>query len=134
MILLIYIFILFMLSIVFLLLLYFIYSVIIFCLTGVPFMPTPKKYFQVLFNEVELKDKKVIYDLGCGTGSFLIAVRKKFGRNLKLIGYELSPALVWLARFRAYIKKSKINFVRDNFFKADISDADIIYLFLVSSI
>ena len=116
---------------VFLMLLYLIYSFIIFFFIGVPFMPTPKKCFKILFKELIINPDDVVYDLGCGAGDFLIAARKEFGCGPKLIGYEFSPALVWLARFRSYIKKSDINFVRADFLKANISDANVIYLFLV---
>jgi len=116
---------------VFLMLLYFIYSVVIFFFTGVPFMPTPKKCFRILFKELIINPDDVVYDLGCGAGDFLIAARKEFGCGPKLIGYEFSPALVWLARFRSYIKKTDINFIMGDYLKANISDANVIYLFLV---
>lgn len=120
--------------IVFLLLLYLIYSFFIFFFIGVPFLPTSKKYFKVLFKELTIKQNDVIYDLGSGTGDFLLATRKEFGKKPKLIGYEFSPALVWLSRFRSYLQHADTRFVRCDFLKADISDADVIYLFLIGPV
>jgi SAM-dependent methyltransferase len=122
----------FLMLIVLFSLVYLIYSIIIFLITGVPFVPTPKKYFKILFKEIGLKDSDVVYDLGCGTGIFLFAAKKAGVKNL--IGYELSPALVLIAKVLNWFKRTKVRFVCGNFMKADISDATFIYLFLVGPV
>jgi len=122
----------FLMLIVLFFLIYLIYSIIIFLITGVPFVPTPRKYFKVLFKEVKLKDSDVVYDLGCGTGSFLFAAKKAGAKNL--IGYELSPALVLVAKVLNFFKRAEIKFICGNFMKVDISDATFIYIFLVGPV
>jgi len=100
--------------------------------TGVPFVPTPKKYFRILFKEIKLKNNDVVYDLGCGTGRFLFATKKRGVKHL--VGYELSPALILVAKVLNWFKRAKVRFVCGDFMKADISDATYIYLFLVGPV
>lgn len=122
----------FLMLIVLFAIIYLIYSIIIFLLTGVPFVATPKRYFKILFKEIELEDDDIVYDLGCGTGTSLFAAKKAGVKNL--IGYELSPALILIAKVLNLLKRAKVKFVCGNFMKADISDATFIYLFLVGPV
>jgi SAM-dependent methyltransferase len=113
-------------------LLYLIYNIITYLFIGVPFVPTPKKYYSVIFENLGIDSESVIYDLGCGAAGFLLAAEKL--RPKELIGFELSPLLVLWARFRIKFKKSKVKIFRKNFFEADLSPATIVYLFLTKSI
>jgi hypothetical protein len=68
-----------------------------------------------------------LIDLGCGDGRVLRMVHKKFG--IRAIGYELNP----LAFFKATLlclryKKIQVQFT--NFFKKDLSRADIVFCYL----
>lgn len=113
-------------------LLYLIYLVVAYLFIRVPYVPTPKKYYPLIFENLNINSESIIYDLGCGTASFLLAA-EKFNPK-ELVGFELSPLLVWWAKIKIRFKGLKIKIFRQNFFKADLSPATIIYLFLTKSV
>lgn len=82
-------------------------------------------------KQLNITPNSIIYDLGCGKGDILFAAEKF--QPKKLIGYELSPLHAWYAHIKSKILKSRVKIYRKDFFSADISDATIIYLFLVQS-
>lgn len=97
-----------------------------------PYIRSPRKYFDTILPRLGISSETVIYDLGSGRGDFLFAA-EKYGPK-KLIGYELAGWPLFWSRCLARIKKSKAIFLKKDFFAADISDADIIYLFLVPKV
>jgi hypothetical protein len=111
---------------------FFLYLVLTYFKTRVPYVTTSKKYFPVIFENMKITPETVIYDLGCGAGSFLFAAEKL--KPKKLVGFELLALHAWWGRLKAKILKSKVKIYRRDFFKANLSEADIIYLFLVKSI
>ena len=70
-----------------------------------------------------------IFDLGSGWGGILISLSKLFP-NSTIIGYELSPLPYFISKLRVFFRKRNINVYREDFFKKDISDADIIFCYL----
>ena len=71
-----------------------------------------------------------LYDLGSGDGRVLIAASKnKFVRG---VGVEIDPIKVWLSRYFIMTEKltSKIKINRGNMYSFDVSEADVIYLYL----
>lgn len=88
-------------------------------------------YFKDIFT-----DGKTLYDLGCGRGISLIALTRAF--NVKSTGYELNPAVFAWAKVRRLLSGRKVrknlHFKFGNFFKIDLSKADIIYLYLFPEI
>lgn len=97
-------------------------------LVGAPYMPTLKKQQIAALDLLDLKPGQVVYDLGCGDGRFLTAAAR---RGLKAIGYELNPfmALIAWASTRRYHRQVKVKW--GNFWQADISQADGIFVFLL---
>ncbi|MEA1963226.1 MAG: class I SAM-dependent methyltransferase [Patescibacteria group bacterium] len=93
---------------------------------------TPKEYYKELFKNFTIPKNAAIYELGCGKGDFLFAAEKFLPR--KIIGVELSLLHILYGKIKAKFKHSKVKFYYQNFFKTDISDANIIYLFLVEPI
>jgi SAM-dependent methyltransferase len=104
----------------------------VFFFTKVPIVLTNKKYFPIIFTEVPVSEGSIVYELGCGLADFLFFAEKYNPK--KLIGYELSPLHVVLANLKAKILGSRVKVYWQDFFKADISEADYIYLFLVPKI
>jgi SAM-dependent methyltransferase len=115
-----------------LLFIFLLYLLAVFFFTKVPIVLTNKKYFPIIFAEVPVSEGSIVYELGCGLADFLFFA-EKYGPK-KLIGYELSPLHVVLANLKAKIIGSKIKVYWQDFFNADISEADYIYLFLVPKI
>lgn len=98
--------------------------------TKVPPVSTEKKYLAQIFEQVRITPQTVIYDLGCGHGNFLIEAAKF--RPKKCVGYELSLWPYLKAKFRAKFEgRGRVKVVSKDFFKADLGDANVVYVYLV---
>jgi hypothetical protein len=99
----------------------------------VPYVATPNWAIDYIVNKMPFKDGATVYDLGCGDCRFLVALKKKCP-NIKATGYELA----WWPYLNAKqkIKKSKlvIGLKRENFYNVGLSEADIIFCFLITSV
>lgn len=99
-------------------------------ITKVPPIQTDKKYFSKIFDRLPITAQTVIYDLGCGGGNFLMAASKLGAK--KCVGYELSFWPYLSAKIKAWFSgKSKIDILYVDFFKADLRQADLVYVYLV---
>ena len=112
------------------------FFVIILGITGlvniicvVPYVPTRKKIVKKMLEIAELKDHQNILDLGCGDGRFLIESAKK--KDITATGYEIAPLPYLLAKFFTLINRKKITIKMQNFYKADVSQADTIFCYLL---
>jgi SAM-dependent methyltransferase len=112
--------------------LYLLYQILVYARTKVPIVATPKRYYREIFSQIKIGPHSVIYDLGSGKGDFLFEAEKFHPK--KIAGYELSPLHFLFIKLKKFLKKSRVEIHCRDFFKADISDADIIYLFLVPQI
>lgn len=95
---------------------------------GAPFLPTLKNQSSEALDLLDLKPGQVFVDLGSGDGRLLALAAS---RGLRAIGYELNPFLViysWL-RTRRYGRRVKIKWT--SFWRADLSDADGVFVFLI---
>jgi len=107
-----------------------IFTVLVF--TKVPFVKTPNHVTQMVLDKLDLSEKDIVYDLGCGDGSTLIAIEKKFGA--KTIGYEISPWAFFLGQVNIARYHAKTKILYKNFYKQDLSDATVIFCFLINSV
>lgn len=94
----------------------------------VPFVPTKQDVVKKMIKAANLKDGDTIYDLGCGDGRFLIEAAKE--KRVTAIGIEASWIVTMLAKFRIWISGQKVRLISGNFFKKNISDADVIFCYL----
>ncbi|MCK4919281.1 MAG: hypothetical protein KAS01_02745 [Candidatus Pacebacteria bacterium] len=113
----------------------FLFGLIIF-IHGLPAMlavgpiPTSKRGIEKAVKLADIKLGENFYELGCGEGRVLVKTVEKY--DCFGVGYELVIPYYLLAKIRAkFSKKSKnINVRCQNFFKADLSEADVIFCFL----
>ncbi|MCK5413326.1 MAG: class I SAM-dependent methyltransferase [Candidatus Pacebacteria bacterium] len=93
-------------------------------------IPTSKKGTEKAVALADIKPGENFYELGCGEGRVLVKTVEKY--DCFGVGYELVIPYYLLAKLRARLsKKSKnINVRCQNFFKADLRDADVIFCFL----
>lgn len=97
-------------------------------LFGAPYLPTRKKQTEAALDLLDLKKGETLYELGCGDGRVLkLAAR----RGLQAVGYELNPLLVLIAWLHTYRYRKQVKVVWGNFWRADLSRADGVFVFLL---
>lgn len=97
----------------------------------VPFVPANAKDLECIKAQLKLGPQDVVYDLGCGTGGALARLIKDTGA--RGVGVELSPMLAFWGRIRRR-SNPRLAIRTGNFFKADMSDATVVYCFLMSAL
>ena len=107
-------------------------TLITFFITKVPFVISSKRVKNEILKVANIKENDVFYDLGCGIADSLVLADKKY--RARAFGYEISPIPYIIARLNIYINKSKAKVFCSNFFKADLSKADIVFCYLIPSI
>lgn len=108
----------------------FAWSMIIFSFFGPPAVPTPKKVIKEALKVISPQKDDIFIDLGSGYGSVVKIAVKEYG--VKGLGIEINPLLVWWSRLSVYLAGLKnIRFKRENFFKTDLSLADIVFIYLL---
>lgn len=94
-----------------------------------PFVPTRIDQVDRMLSAVQLKPGMTLYDLGSGDGRLVHKAAKQYGANS--IGYEYSP-MVWLwSKFLGLFWRSGAKLKYGNFWKKNISDADVIVCYLL---
>ena len=109
-----------------------IYILIVLLKTKVPFVRTPERVINQVLQEITIKPTDTVYDLGCGNARFLITVEKKTGA--RTIGYEISPWAYFLSQVNIRLRKAKTIVHYKNFYKADLSTANVVFCFLINSV
>jgi SAM-dependent methyltransferase len=97
-----------------------------------PYVKTPPHVIRKILDEIKINPDSIIYDLGCGDASFLIAVENRFGAQT--IGFELSPVAYYRAKHNIKRQRSKTKVFFKSFFKQNISDATVVFCFLVPTL
>jgi len=100
----------------------------------VPFVPTPIEVIREMLTIAELKPGELLLDLGCGDGRVLIVAAKEFGA--RAIGIELRDQLANRAAYNAAKEgvKDKVLVVHGNFFDLKLPPADVIFMYLLTSV
>jgi len=100
----------------------------------VPFVWTPEEVVEAMLQLGGVGAGDVVYDLGCGDGRIVIAAAKEFGA--RGVGVEIDPAPLRMAVYQARRAgvEGRVRFVRGDLFKADISEATVVTLFLFESL
>lgn len=82
-----------------------------------------------LLRDAGLPDRAVIYDLGSGWGSLVIALARAFP-GAEIRGFELSPLPYWVSRLRT---RNLANVVlrRGDFYAQDLTDARAVTCYLM---
>ncbi len=95
---------------------------------GAPYLPTLKKQTDVALDMLGLKPGQVLLELGCGDGR---VVQQAAKRGSKVIGYELNPLLVLVARLRTWKYRKNIKIIWGDYWVKDWPTADGIFVFLL---
>ncbi len=93
-------------------------------LTGAPFVPSRNPAAASMIRMADIKKGERVLDLGSGNGKLLLLAKK---RGAVATGYEINPMLVLWSNIRG------AHTVWKNFWKADVSQADVIFVYLLPS-
>ena len=102
----------------------------------VPFVPTTEEAVAAMLKLADVKKTDIVYDLGCGDGRIVIAAAKTYGAHA--VGIDINP--VRLAEAAENLKKAGpdvaklVRFEENDLFQADIHEATVVTLFLLSSV
>ena len=97
---------------------------------GAPWAPTSGRIVQKLLALADVGPDDLLYDLGSGDGRIIIRASKKF--KARSVGIEINPFWVLWTRVKIAVLglRSKSNAVWGNLFKINLSEADVVTLYL----
>ncbi len=100
---------------------------------GLPSVHTRKGRIRKALQLAELKADETLYDLGAGDGRVLVMAAREFGT--KAVGIEVGPVQCAAAWVNALVNGvlPRVRVKRGDFFKADLSDADVVFIYATSS-
>lgn len=90
--------------------------------TGAPFVPSTSPVAEKMVELAQLRRGQVVYDLGSGDGRILKLAAAK---GAKATGFEINPFLVLYSKIRGAFAVWK------NFWKQDLRDANVIFVYLL---
>ena len=96
------------------------------------FVPTPNEVVDKMLDMAKVTAKDVVYDLGCGDGRIVITAAQKYGA--RAVGIDIDPKRIAEANTNAKAAKvtDKVRFVEGDLFEADISEATVVTLYLLT--
>ena len=100
----------------------------------VPYVPTPEKVVAEMLKMADVGKDDVLYDLGCGDGRIVITAAKELG--CRGVGIDIDPQRIKESQKNA-IKagvSDKVEFLQMDLFDADISQATVVTLYLLSKV
>jgi predicted O-methyltransferase YrrM len=97
---------------------------------GAGFEPVPGRVLDEMVEFSQPGPGKQVYDLGSGFGKIIMRVAQKSGASCT--GVEVDPLKVWWTRRQIASKglKDRVKVMRGDLLEADISAADIVFVFL----
>jgi len=99
-------------------------------ITGAPFVPSTNPVSASMIRLAQIQKGMTIYDLGSGNGKLLFLSAKQ-GAIAK--GLEINPFLVLYSTIKLFFSpyRHTVHTYWKNFWTADISDADIVFIYLL---
>jgi SAM-dependent methyltransferase len=102
--------------------------------TAAFFAPTPWAVCRQMLEFAEVGPGDLVYDLGSGDGRIPIMAAQEFGA--RAVGIELDEKLRKHAEEKVmdYGLEERVSFRADDFFKADLHDATVVTLYLLTQV
>lgn len=96
-----------------------------------PWWRTTPQRARIECRLASVKKGDVIYDLGSGEGTALIIAAKEFGATG--VGIEIDPFRAFYSKIIVFLSgvSHKVAIRRDNFWNQDISDATVVFMYLI---
>ena len=98
-----------------------------------PYLPTRTRDLERINRIASLKPGDTFYDLGCGDGRVCRYIGAK-NPKAKVVGVEIvHPLYLWNKLMGLIQPLRNVRMVRGNALKIDLSDADVVYLYALTS-
>jgi SAM-dependent methyltransferase len=103
-------------------------------LPDVQYVPTPYEVVDEMLRLTGVTQEDVVYDLGCGDGRLVITAAQRFGASG--VGIDIDPQRVRESRANADKAgvANRVQFLQQDLFEADIRDATVVTLYLLSKL
>ena len=100
---------------------------------GAPWVPTRMKKVRKMLEMANIQPDEVVYDLGCGDGRVIVIAARKF--KARAVGVEIDFGRYLWCQFLVTILglRKKVKVIRGDLFKQDLSQADVIFCYLLQS-
>ncbi|MCS7043633.1 MAG: class I SAM-dependent methyltransferase [Bryobacteraceae bacterium] len=100
----------------------------------VPYVPTTERAVEAMLELAKVTKNDIVYDLGCGDGRIVVTAAKKYGA--RGVGIDINPERIAEARENAKRNgvEHLVKFIEGDLFEADIREATVVTLFLLSSV
>lgn len=95
---------------------------------GAPYLPTLKKQTNTALDLLNLQPGQTLLELGCGDGRVARAAAQ---RGITVVGYELNPLLVLVAKLNTLRYRKLVRIKLGNFWQAKWPPTDAIFVFLL---
>jgi len=97
----------------------------------VQYIPTPQNVVDRMLEMASVREKDVVYDLGCGDGRIVITAAKD--RGARGVGIDIDPHRIKEAKVNAQRARvsDKVAFRVGDLFQSDFSAASVVTLFLM---
>ncbi|HEX5109037.1 MAG TPA: methyltransferase domain-containing protein [Vicinamibacterales bacterium] len=97
----------------------------------IDYVPTPQEVVDAMLKLAGVTAKDIIYDLGSGDGRIPITAAKTYGA--RGVGIDIQKAQVEsaVANAKAAGVSDKVRFLNEDLFKANISEATVVTLYLL---
>ena len=97
-----------------------------------PWWRTKDREIREALRLAKVTKNDIVYDLGCGDGKVLRIAAKEFGA--RGVGIEIDPLRYFISTLLLRCNRvldSKIKIIKNNFFNVNISDATVVFVYLV---
>lgn len=100
----------------------------------VVYVPTSEPTVMAMLELADVDSSDIVYDLGSGDGRIVITAAKEFGA--KGVGIDIDPERIKEANENAKAAEvtDKVEFIQDDLFQSDFSEASVVTLYLLSSL
>ena len=93
---------------------------------GAPFVPTRREQIEAALDLLNLQEGQMLLELGAGDGRVAKAAAE---RGLVVVGYELNPILVLVAKLRTFTCRDRVTIKWRNYLHARWPKANGIFIF-----
>ena len=100
----------------------------------VPFVPSPQVVVDEMLRLADVRQEDFVIDLGSGDGRILITAAAKFGA--RGVGVDLDESLIYqsVANAQTAGVAERVQFIRQDLFKTDLSRATVITMYLLPGV